>query len=418
MSDRDSHDGPSGAAVLGMNKLIQRSELRDICEKVEAGQRINEDDCLRLFRSNDIAAIGAMANLVRERKHGNVAYYILNRHINYSNICILDCDFCSFYRRRRDAGAYEYNLPQMIEKAQEALKLGITEIHIVGGLHPSFKWDYYVEMLRELKKLDANLHLKAFTAIEILHLSWVGKRSVPETLAALREAGLGSLTGGGAEIFDAQVRKVICHAKETAEEWLDVHRTWHKMEGRSTCTMLIGHVEKAQHRVDHMRRLRELQDETGGFTAFVPLAFHPENNKLSHLTGPSGYDMLKTLAIARLYLDNIDHLKAYWVLMGMKLAQVSLSYGVDDLDGTIMEEKIYHMAGAKTPQQVAREELVTAICEAGREPVQRDSLYRQVNAETVGRGEGTAPKETGGGLGAVPPTEVQFAGANNEGGVA
>ena len=329
-----------------MNKLIERSELRDIYEKVDAGQRINEDDCLRLYRSQDLAAIGVMANVVRERKNGNAAYYILNRHINYSNICILDCDFCAFYRRRRDAGAYEYNLPQMIEKAQEALKMGITEIHIVGGLHPSFKWDYYVDMLRSLKALDPKLHLKAFTAIEILHLSWVGKRSVPETLAALREAGLGSLTGGGAEIFDPEVRSVICHAKESAEEWLDVHRTWHKMGGRSTCTMLIGHVEKDHHRVDHLRRLRELQDETKGFTAFVTLAFHPDNTKLPELTGPSGYDMLKTLAIARIYLDNIDHIKAYWVLMGIKLAQVSLSYGVDDLDGTVMEEKIYHQAGA------------------------------------------------------------------------
>lgn len=214
-----------------MNKLIERSELRDIWEKVDAGQRITEDDCARLYRSQDLAAIGAMANTVRERKNSNVAYYVLNRHINYSNLCILDCDFCAFYRRRRDAGAYEYNLPQMIEKAQEALQQGITEIHIVGGLHPSFKWDYYVEMLRSLKALDPKLHLKAFTAIEILHLSWVGKRSVLETLAALREAGLGSLTGGGAEIFDPEVRSVICHAKESAEEWADVHRTWHKMGG-------------------------------------------------------------------------------------------------------------------------------------------------------------------------------------------
>src|SRR5436309_2277400 len=372
----------------GMNKLLERSELRDIFEKVEAGQRISDDECLRLFRSHDLAALGCMANHVRERKHGNAAYYILNRHINYSNICILDCDFCSFYRRRRDAGAYEYNLPQMIEKAQEALKLRITEIHIVGGLHPSFKWEYYTEMLRSLKSLHPDLHLKAFTAIEVLHLSWVGKRSVPETLAALRAAGLGSLTGGGAEIFDPEVRDVICHAKETAEEWLDVHRTWHKMGGRSTCTMLIGHVEKEHHRVDHMRRLRELQDETGGFTAFVPLAFHPENNKLSHLPGPSGCDLLKTLSIARIYLDNIDHIKAYWILMGMKLAQVALSYGVDDIDGTIIEEKIYHMAGAQTPQQMAREELVKAIREAGREPVQRDSLYRPVDgSRSVSFGE-------------------------------
>ena len=371
-----------------MNRLIERSELRDIWEKVGAGKRLDQVDGLRLFQSNDLAAIGYMANHVRENRNGNVAYYILNRHINYSNICILDCDFCAFYRRRRDAGAYEYNLPQMIEKAQEALKLGITEIHIVGGLHPSFKWEYYIEMLRELKKLDSRLHLKAFTAIEIMHLSWVGKRSIPATLAALKEAGLGSLTGGGAEIFDPEVRKVICHAKESAEEWLDVHRTWHKMGGRSTCTMLIGHVEKPEHRVDHLHRLRQLQDETGGFTAFVPLAFHPENTKLAHLTGPSGYDMLKTLAVARLYLDNVEHIKAYWILMGMKLAQVALSYGVDDIDGTVIEEKIYHMAGARTPQEMARDELVKAIREAGRDPVQRDSLYKPVSgSRSVSCGE-------------------------------
>jgi aminodeoxyfutalosine synthase len=402
-----------------LNRLLAQSALRDIYAMVEAGQRISDDDCLRLFRSRDLATIAAMANLVRERKNGNVAYYILNRHINYSNLCILDCDFCAFYRRRRDAGAYEYNLPEMIAKAKEALQLGVTEIHIVGGLHPSFKWEYYTEMLRELQALDPHLHLKAFTAIEILHLSWVGKRSVPETLAALREAGLGSLTGGGAEIFAPEVRQVICHAKETAEEWLDVHRTWHKMGGRSTCTMLIGHVENEQHRVDHLRRLRELQDETGGFTAFVPLAFHPENTKLARLTGPSGYDLLRTLAIARIYLDNFDHIKAYWILMGMKLAQVSLSYGVDDLDGTVIEEKIYHMAGAKTPQQVAREELVRAIRETGREPVQRDSLYRPINAEPVGRSSLTAPTDNdSGGLGPARPTEVSLAGAGSEGGAA
>jgi len=393
-----------------MNKLIERSELRDIGAKVLGGERLTEADCLRLFRSNDLAAMAYLANHVREIKNGNRAYYILNRHINYSNICILDCDFCAFYRRRREAGAYEYNLPQMIEKAQEALKLGITEIHIVGGLHPSFKWEYYIEMLRELKKLDPQLHLKAFTGIEIMHLSWVGKRSIPATLAALREAGLGSLTGGGAEIFDPAVRKVICHAKESAEEWLDVHRTWHQMGGRSTCTMLIGHVETVEHRVDHLRRLRELQDETRGFTAFVPLAFHPENTKLTHVAGPSGFDLLKTLAIARLYLDNVDHLKAYWILMGMKLAQVALSYGVDDLDGTVIEEKIYHMAGARTPQEMARDELVRAIREAGREPVQRDSLY-----EPVGGGVPTVPDLSG--VGTVRTTGI-YAGASNEGGAA
>jgi len=388
-----------------MKQFVERSELKDIFVKVESGQRIDETECHRLFQSNDLATIGAMANCVRERKNGNRAYYILNRHINYSNLCILDCDFCAFYRRRRDAGAYEYNLPEMIAKAQAALQLGITELHIVGGLHPSFKWDYYIEMLRALQALDPRLHLKAFTAIEIKHLAWVGKRTIPATLTALREAGLGSLTGGGAEIFDPAVRQVICHAKETADEWLTVHRTWHQMGGRSTCTMLIGHVETPAQRVDHLRQLRELQDQTGGFTAFVPLAFHPENTKLAHLPGPSGYDLLKTLAISRIYLDNLDHIKAYWVLMGLKLAQVSLSYGVDDLDGTIMEEKIYHMAGAQTPQQMAQAELVRAIREAGREPVQRDSLYRPVNPQL----EGEAPAEPPGlnnGLAGASPSNV------------
>ena len=373
-----------------MKRFVEQSELKDIFAKVEAGQRISDADCGRLFQSNDLATIGLLANRVRERKNGNRAYYILNRHINYSNLCILDCEFCAFYRRRRDAGAYEYNLPEMIAKAQAALQLGITELHIVGGLHPSFKWEYYVEMLRALQALDSRLHLKAFTAIEIKHLAWVGKRSIPDTLAALRAAGLGSLTGGGAEIFDPAVRQVICHAKETADEWLAVHRTWHQMGGRSTCTMLIGHVETPAQRVDHLRQLRALQDETGGFTAFVPLAFHPENTKLAHLPGPSGYDLLKTLAIARIYLDNLDHIKAYWVLMGLKLAQVALSYGVDDLDGTIMEEKIYHMAGAQTPQQLAQAELVRVIREAGRDPVQRDSLYQPVQPLLAGASPASA----------------------------
>lgn len=361
-----------------MNKLWHRSELRDIFEKVERGDRVTDAECLRLFHSADLNAIGAMANVARERKNGNAAFYILNRHINYSNLCILDCDFCAFYRRPKQEGAYEFTVPEMVEKAKAALALGITEIHLVGGLHPTWKWDRYIEMLQALKALDPRLHLKAFTAIEVRHLARISKRSIAETLAALREAGVGSLTGGGAEIFAPEVRDVICHVKETAEEWLEVHRTWHQMGGRSTCTMLIGHVEKPEHRVDHLRQLRELQDETGGFTAFVPLAFHPENTKLAHLPGPSGADLLKTLAVARIYLDNFDHIKAYWILMGMKLAQTSLSFGVDDIDGTVMEEKIYHMAGAQTPQEMAREELVRAIREAGRDPVQRDSLYQGV----------------------------------------
>lgn len=239
-----------------MNRLFDKSELRDIAATVEVGQRLTDAECLRLFASNDLPAIGMMADLVRERRHGNRAFYILNRHINYSNLCILDCDFCAFYRRPKQEGAYEYTVAEMVAKAQAALALGITELHIVGGLHPTWKLDRYVEMLRALRAVDHRLHLKAFTAIEIRHLAKISKRSIPETLAVLREAGLGSLTGGGAEIFAPEVRQVICHAKETAEEWLEVHREWHKMGGRSTCTMLIGHVEKPEHRVDHLRRLR------------------------------------------------------------------------------------------------------------------------------------------------------------------
>jgi aminodeoxyfutalosine synthase len=375
--DTNEHESFVGIRV---NSWLIQSELRDMAAKVEAGQRITDADCLRLFESADLNAIGWLANRVRERRHGQRAFFILNRHINYSNICILDCDFCAFYRRPKEEGGYEYTVPEMVEKARAALALGITELHIVGGLHPTWKFERYVEMLRELRALDARLHLKAFTAIEIRHLAKISKQTIPAALAALREVGLGSLTGGGAEIFAPEVRDVICHAKETAEEWLEVHREWHRMGGRSTCTMLIGHVEKPEHRVDHLRRLRSLQDETGGFTAFVPLAFHPENTKLPDLPGPSGFDVLKTLAIARLYLDNVPHIKAYWILMGMKLAQTALSYGVDDIDGTVIEEKIYHMAGAQTPQQMAREELERAIREAGRQPVQRDSLYQTVVA--------------------------------------
>ncbi|NQU11476.1 aminofutalosine synthase MqnE [bacterium] len=399
-----------------MDKLIERSELRDLHEKVAGGTRLDETDCRRLFESHDLAAIGVMADLVRARQNGPRAYYIINRHLNYSNLCVLDCAFCSFYRRRRDPGAYEHTIEELVAKAREALQWGITELHIVGGLHPSFKWEYYTGLLRALQALDPRLHLKAFTAIEIRHLSWVGKRSVRDTLAALREAGLGSLTGGGAEIFDPEVRRVICHAKESAEEWLAVHRTWHQLGGRSTCTMLIGHVEQVPHRVAHLQQLRALQDETGGFTAFVPLAFHPANNQLAHLPGPTGADLLKTLAIARLYLDNVPHIKAYWILMGLKLAQVSLSFGVDDLDGTVIEEKIYHMAGARTPQQLTRDQLITAIREAGREPVQRDSLYQAVGETSrPGPGESTDRQDAcPTGSGETPDRP----GAGNEGGLA
>src|SRR6266567_2128399 len=256
-----------------MNFLVQRSELRDLYDKVAAGERVSEADALRLFESKDLNALGAIADLARQKKVGNRASYIINRYINYSNYCILSCQFCSFARKKRDADGFELTIPQMVEMARDALKLGITELHIVGGLHPSLPFSYYLEVLRALKRLDARLQLKCFTAIEILHLAWLAKKSVGQVLLELREAGLDSLTGGGAEIFRPAVRWAIAKGKESAEEYLDVHRTWHRMGGRSTCTMLFGHVESLADRVDHLRQLRQLQDETRGFTGFVPLPY-------------------------------------------------------------------------------------------------------------------------------------------------
>lgn len=367
-----------------MRRMLDENKLNDIHDKVAGSVRLNEEDALRLYQVRDLNVLGMLANIVRERKNGNKAYYILNRHINYSNICILSCQFCSFAKKKREADAYEFTIDEMVEKATKALEIGITELHMVGGLHPSLKFDHYERMLQTLKKVDSRLHLKAFTAIEILHLAWIGKMNVATVLERLRAAGLDSLPGGGAEIFSQRVRDQICRGKETAEEWLEVHRTWHRMKGRSTCTMLYGHVETIEERVDHLSRLRSLQDEMGGFTAFIPLPFHAENNHLSHIPEPSGFENLRNLAIARLYLDNFDHIKCYWINHGLKLAQVSLNYGVDDLDGTVLEEKIYHMAGAQTPQQQTANELIQSIRETGREPIQRDSLYGEISSSTSG----------------------------------
>lgn len=382
-----------------MKFFVQRSELRDLYDKVVAGERISEADALRLFESKDLNALGAIADLARQKKVGNRASYIVNRYINYSNYCILSCQFCSFARKKRDADGFELTIPQMVEKAREALKLGITELHIVGGLHPSLPFSYYTDMLKALTDLKrasgvppedrtsvssaskmpaARLHLKCFTAIEILHLAWVAKKSVEQTLIELKEAGLDSLTGGGAEIFAPEVRKQIARGKESAAEYLEVHRTWHRLGGRSTCTMLFGHVESLADRVNHLRHLRALQDETRGFVGFVPLPYQPENNDIPVQTPPTGFDALRTLAVSRIYLDNFDHITAYWVGLGMKLAQVALSYGADDLHGTILEEHIFHDAGATSPQSQTEAEMIKAIREAGRTPVQRNTFYETI----------------------------------------
>ena len=374
-----------------MNFFVQRSELRDIYDKVAVGERISDTDALRLFESKDLNVLGAIADLARQKKVGNRASYIVNRYINYSNYCILSCQFCSFSRKKRDADGFEFTVPQIVKKAREALSLGITELHIVGGLHPSLPFSYYTDMLVALKKLDARLRLKCFTAIEILHLAWLAKKSVEQTLVELKAAGLDALTGGGAEIFRPEVRSAIARGKESAAEYLDVHRTWHRLGGRSTCTMLFGHVESKADRVDHLRQLRELQDETHGFTAFIPLAYQPENNDIPVKTSPTGFDSLRTIAISRIYLDNFDHLTAYWVGLGLRLAQVALSYGADDIHGTIIEEHIFHMAGATSPQLQTEADMVKAIREAGRTPVQRNTLYEPIrileDAETVAAGE-------------------------------
>ena len=359
-------------------RLFADNPLRDLHDKVAAGTRLTEADALRLLESTDLHSLGALANIARERAVGNHASYILNRYINYSNYCILSCQFCAFARKKRDADGFDLSLDQIVQKAREALALGITELHIVGGLHPSLPFSHYVEMLRALKTLDARLQLKCFTAIEILHLAWLSKQSVPDTLTALKAAGLDSLTGGGAEIFRKEVREQIARGKESAEEYLDVHRTWHRMGGRSTCTMLYGHVESLADRVDHLRQLRALQDETGGFTGFIPLPYQPENNRIPVSTPPTGFDTLRTIAVSRLYLDNFPHITAYWVGLGLKLAQVALSYGADDLHGTIVEEHIFHMAGAGTPQGQTEAALVKAIRETGRVPVQRNTFYEPV----------------------------------------
>ena len=376
-----------------MNFFIQRSELRDLYDKVVAGERVSEADALRLFETKDLNALGAIADFVRQRKVGNRASFIINRYINYSNYCILSCEFCSFSRKKRDADGFQFSIKEIVQKALEALKLEITELHIVGGLHPSLPFSYYTDMLKALKNLDARLQLKCFTAIEILHLAWLAKKSVLETLTELKAAGLDSLTGGGAEIFRKEVRSQIAKGKESAEEYLDVHRIWHKLGGRSTCTMLYGHVETLADRVDHLRQLRALQDETGGFTGFIPLAYQPENNDIPVTTPPTGFDSLRTLAVSRIYLDNFPHITAYWIGLGMKLAQVALSYGADDIHGTIIEEHIFHMAGATSPQLQTEADMIKAIRETGRTPVQRNTFYEPIKIlPDINQAGGEAPE--------------------------
>lgn len=351
----------------------------EILARIQLGQRIDERDALDLYECDDLDLLAEAGATVRERKHGEAAFYIVNRHINYSNICVLNCQFCAFGKKKRDPEAYELTIEEMVGKARHSLAVGATEIHIVGGLHPTWKFSVYLEMLRELRALSPNLSLKAFTAIEILHFTWVAKLALTDVLSQLKEAGLSCLTGGGAEIFAPDVRDKICRGKETAAEWLQVHRTAHQLGIRSTATMLFGHIESYQDRVDHLRQLRDLQDETGGFLAFLPLAFTPAH-RLSHLMKPSEGETLKNIAVCRAYLDNFQHIKAYWISYGLELAEKALAFGADDLDGTIEEERIYHMAGVDSPVGQTVDALRGAIFGAGLQPVLRDGFYAPLSA--------------------------------------
>ena len=361
-----------------MEILIEDPRLRPILEKVEAGQRLSYDDGVTLFRTPDILSVGYMANLVRERLHGSVTYFNVNRHINPTDVCVASCRLCAFGKHAKDPKAYTMSLEEVWFRAGEGWSEAVTEFHIVGGLHPELTLDWYCEMLRGLKERFPQVHLKAFTMVEIGYLAQRAKTTVRDVLERLRDAGMDSLPGGGAEIFCDRVRRIICDHKITGEQWLDTARTAHQLGLRSNCTMLYGHIENDEDRADHLVKLRELQDETGGFVTFIPLAFHPDNTPLQHIPKTTGFADIKNIAVARLMLDNIPHIKAYWIMMTPRIAQIALRFGADDIDGTVVEEKIYHDAGATTSQSLRREELLQLIRKAGREPVERDTLYHPV----------------------------------------
>ena len=372
------------ADVQQIDRLSQRAGLAHVWEKVAAGQRLSGDDARDLLVSSDLIAVGALADHVRRRTVGDDVFFISNRHINHTNVCRNRCLFCAFSHDDGDADAFTLSVDEVLDKARETLTGGITEIHIVGGEHPDLPFDYYLEMMRGLKELAPDVHIQAFTASEIAHLARISGLGVPETLTQLKDAGLGSLPGGGAEVFSGRVRDLICERKISGSEWLEVMRAAHGVGLKSNATMLYGHVETPEELADHMLRLRELQDETGGFNAFIPLSFQPANTGLSELPGPTGFDDLKMLAVGRLMLDNFRHIKAFWINVGLKLAQVSLSFGVNDLDGTVVEEKISHAAGVDTGQELSRSELVRVIRGAGRVPVERDTLYNVIRRYDAG----------------------------------
>jgi aminodeoxyfutalosine synthase len=364
-----------------LNLRLEDANLQPIADKVFAGERLDFDDGVALYNSNDLLAIGYLAHHVREKLHGKRTYFNVNRHINPTNVCVASCKLCAFGRKPDAPGAYTMALEEAFRTAGENWTEAVTEFHIVGGLHPDLPFQYYVDLLHGLKERFPSVHLKAFTAVEIAYYAHITRMTVKEILERFKEAGLGSLPGGGAEIFAPGVRRVICDHKIGAHMWLKVHRTAHQLGLHSTATMLYGHIESSEDRADHLVQLRKLQDETKGFQTFIPLAFHPANTELGKLVEwdeTSGFMDLKNIAISRLMLDNFPHIKAYWIMMSPRVAQIALRFGADDLDGTVAEEKIYHDAGAKTPQVMTRQQIVRLIKEAGFEPFERDTLYRPV----------------------------------------
>jgi len=358
---------------------ITDQRLKPIAAKVLAGERLGMDDGIALYRSPDLLAVGWLANHVREKRHGNITYYNVNRHINPTNVCVAHCKLCAFGRDPNAPGAYTFALEEIYQRAEQGVREGATEFHIVGGLHPDLTFYHYLELVRGLKQRCPSVHIKAFTMVEVHYFARIAKLSIEEVLHKMKQAGVDSCPGGGAEIFHPRVRKIICDHKTSGQMWLSTAKKTHEAGLHSNATMLYGHVETEEERVDHLVKLRELQDETHGFVAFIPLAFHPDNTALSHLPKPTGYADLRNIAVARLLLDNFDHIKAYWIMLSPSMAQIALRFGANDLDGTVVEEKIYHDAGAKTSEFTPRAELERLIRAAGRVPVERDTLYRPVD---------------------------------------
>ncbi len=352
--------------------------LTSIADKIERGERLNEDEALQLVCCDDLLALGTLAARANERRNGARVFFNRNRHINYSNVCINACAFCAFRRDDQQEGAFCLSPQEVGARAAAAAANGAREVHVVGGLHPEQPLSYYLALLQAIRRAAPAIHIKAFTAVEIDHLSRLSGLPISDLLAELRAAGLDSLPGGGAEIFAPAVRRRLCPEKISGRRWLEIMAAVHGAGLRSNATMLFGHLEDWLDRIDHLRQLRELQDQTGGFMALIPLPYQADNTRLPGLRGPGGVEILKTLAISRLFLDNFNHIKGYWVMLGVKLAQVALAFGVNDLDGTVIEERIGHAAGAVSPQALSCDDLLWLIRRAGKQPVERDSLYRTV----------------------------------------